>query len=94
MEYFKKSMESNYGGEIGKLLKQQTYRLFEQNVQEGNLYRDCSQFELKLILRYHTQAVCGLLQDWTEEDTRNLDRIVHTVYLTMTGGVTSFTKLP
>ena len=94
MPYFKKSMESNYGGEIGKLLKQQIYRLFEQNVKEGSLYRDCSQFELKLILRYHTQAVFGLLQDWTEEDTENLDRIVHAVYLTMTGGVASFTKQP
>ena len=41
--------------------------------------------ELKLILRYHSHAIFGILQDWTPEDTKNLDMIVHEVYLIMMG---------
>lgn len=88
MPHFKRSMQSNYGEEIQRLLKEQIYRIFERIVEENDLYRDCSQFELKLILRYHSQAIMGLLQDWTEEDSKNLDRIVHEVFLLITGGIT------
>ena len=55
---------------------QGTYELFESIVEEENLYRNYSRQELKLILRY---------QDWTSEDTKNLDMIVHEVYLIMMG---------
>ena len=40
---------------------------------------------MKLILRYHSYAIFGILQDWTPEDTKNLDMIVHEVYLIMMG---------
>ncbi len=90
MPYFKKTMQSNYGDEFEKILKQQVYRMFQQVVDRENLYQNSSQFELKLILRYHSQAIWGILEEWTEEDTKNLDRIVHEVYLLMTGGITPF----
>lgn len=90
MPYVRKTMESNYGEEIERLLRQQIYRLFERAVEEKHLYRSCSQSELKLILRYHSSAVIGLLQEWTEEDTRNLDQIAHEVYLLMAGGISPF----
>ena len=64
---------------------QGTYELFESIVEEENLYQNYSRQELKLILRYHSYAIFGILQDWTPEDTKNLDMIVHEVYLIMMG---------
>lgn len=87
LPYIKKTVQSNYGDEIERLMEQQTYRLFEQLIEENNLYQGCSRFELKLIIRYHSQAIIGILREWTEEDTKNLDQIVHGVYLLMTGGI-------
>ena len=88
MPEVRKGMESNYGREIEQMLVQGAYELFESVVEEENLYQDCSRQELKLILRYHSRALLGLLQDWTPEDTRNLDAIVHEVYLIMMGKIT------
>ena len=68
---------------------QGAYELFERIVEEENLYQNYSHQELKLILRYHSRAIFGLLQDWTPEDTKNLDMIVHEVCLIMTGKVVS-----
>ena len=85
--YIRKTIASNYGDEFKQLLKQQIYRMFEQAVEEDELYGNCTQMEMKLLLRYHSQAILGLLEEWTEEDTRNLDFIVHEVYLLMTGGM-------
>lgn len=88
--YVKRTMETNYREEIERLLKDHIYQTFEQAIEEKHLYQNCSQFELKLILRYHSRAVLGLLQEWTEEDTKNLDSIVHEVYLLMQGSLSSF----
>ena len=90
MPYLRKTSESNYGAEIGQILREQGYRMFAQIVEEENLYQDCSRYELKLILRYHSLAILGILQEWTENDTENMDRIVHEVYLLLTGAVSPF----
>ena len=81
----RKGIESNYGKELEQTLMQGTYQLFESIVEEENLYQNYSRQELKLILRYHSHAIFGILQDWTPEDTKNLDMIVHEVYLIMMG---------
>lgn len=81
----RKGIESNYGKELEQTLMQGTYELFESIVEEENLYQNYSRQELKLILRYHSYAIFGILQDWTLEDTKNLDMIVHEVYLIMMG---------
>ena len=65
----RKGIESNYGKEL----------------EQKNLYQNYSRQELKLILRYHSHAIFGIFQDWTPEDTKNLDMIVHEVYLIMMG---------
>ena len=83
--YTSKGIESNYGKELEQTLMQGTYQLFESIVEEENLYQNYSRQELKLILRYHSHAIFGILQDWTPEDTKNLDMIVHEVYLIMMG---------
>ncbi|MGN1003960.1 MAG: TetR/AcrR family transcriptional regulator [Oscillospiraceae bacterium] len=90
--YLKKSMQSNYGVELERLLTQRIYHLFEQIAKDNGLYRNCSPTELRIITRYHSQAIIGLLREWTEEDTKNLDQTVHTVYLLMTGGLTPFSN--
>ena len=83
----KRGIASNYGSEFERVLSQAAYELFEHAVQEEKLYQNYSYQEMKLILRYHSRAIMGLLQDWTAEDTENLDQIVHEVYLIMMGEI-------
>lgn len=85
LTYVKKGMQSNYRDELERLLTQNIYNLFEQVIDSGNLYRNNTRLEVKLILRYHSQAILGILREWTDEDTNNLDTIVRQVYLLMTG---------
>ena len=80
-------MQSNYGKEIEQILVQNVYELFERVVEEQNLYQTYSRQKVKLIMRYHSSAILGLLRDWTAEDTRNLDTIVHEVFLLMMGEI-------
>ena len=84
----RRGVESNYGKEVEQTLRRGTYELFEQIVEEENLYQNYGRQELKLLLRYHSSAILGLLQDWTPEDTKNLDGIVHEVYQIMVGEIT------
>jgi AcrR family transcriptional regulator len=86
--YVRRGMESGYRYELEHMLTQYLYRFFEKVIEEENLYQGSSYYEIRLIMRYHSQAVMGILREWTEEDTKNLDRIVHEVYLLMAGKVT------
>lgn len=88
--YVKKGMKTNYGEEIERLLTQYIYRFFEQIIETENLYKSCSRSELNLIIRYHSQAILGILRGWTEEDSRNLEQIVHQIYLLILGEISPF----
>lgn len=92
MPYVKKGMESNYRQELESLLVEYIQRLFEQVCDEEGLYRDCTRIEVKLILRYHSQAIMGLLRGWTDADTKNLDQIVSVVYRLMTEGISPLSE--
>lgn len=92
MPYVKKGMESNYREELEQLLAEYIQRLFEQVCDEEGLYQDCTRFEVKLILRYHSQAIIGLLRGWTEADTRNLDQIVNVTFRLMNEGISPMGK--
>lgn len=92
LPYFKKALAPSYEQEMERCIKQQTCRIFEHIVEENGLYRDCTRAQLDLILRYHSFAILGLLHDWTEEDSRNIDSIVHEILLLVTGGVTPFSR--
>ena len=85
--YIKKGMESNYRDELERYLTEYTYRLLERLCDEYGLYQDRSRFEFSLILKYHSQAILGLMKNWTKADTENLDQIVHTIFSLMTEGV-------
>ena len=83
--YVEHGIKSNYGEELKQLLRQGFQRYFMLEAQRQNVYANCTQAQLNVILRYHCQAIMGLLEEWTEEDTRQLDQIVHTVYQIMAG---------
>ena len=87
LPYMKKGMETNYRYELEQMLTQYTMHLFEQICDEEGLYQNCSRMEVNLILRYHCQAILGLLRNWTEADTKNLDQIVHVAYRLITEGI-------
>lgn len=65
--------------------------MFSSLIEREDLYRNHTRSEVKLILRYHCYAIMGLLQDWTPEDTENLDQIVHLICLLITEGISPLT---
>lgn len=85
--YIKKGIQTNYGEEIRTLLAQFCYDFFERVVERNNLYGDYPVRDQKLFLRYHTCAVVGMLQEWTDEDTQHLEEIVHKMILIMNGDI-------
>ncbi len=87
MPYFKKGMESPYRDELERLMSQHIQNLFEHICDEEGLYPNRNRFEVKLIVRYHCQGLLGLMRNWTETDTKNLDQIVHVVFRLITEGI-------
>lgn len=87
LPYVKRGMVGNYRDELERFLDQYLQTLFERMCDEEGLYQNCTRFEVKLILRYHSQAILGLLRNWTEADTKNLDQIVPVVFRLVTKGI-------
>lgn len=92
LPYAKRGRDSNYGAELEQISRQCLQHFFAAAAEKHNYYRQCSAAETKIILRYHSLAVFGLLQEWTEEDSEHLDEIVHTVFCLMTQGVPPWQK--
>ena len=90
--YIQKTIQSNYGDEIERLLQMQIYQMFERMVEENHLCRNFSRSELKWALRYQSYAIMGILRDWADEDTKNLDQIIHEVFLLLTGKISLFSN--
>lgn len=78
-------MQTNYRDDLEHLLTQYICRFFEQVAESIPLYPHCSYPQMKLILRYHSQAIVGLLHSWTDNDTIHMDEIVHDIALLITG---------
>ena len=85
--FIRKGMQSNYRGDLERLLEQYIYQFFERIVEAEDLYRSRTRAEVKLILRYHSQAIMGLLRGWSREDTERLDEIVRLGYLLIEGEI-------
>lgn len=77
----KKGLASNYGETLERLLLQNMQDLFQQLIERQGLLRDCTPFERSLLIRYHCQAVMGILRQWSDQDTKHLDEIAHTIFL-------------
>lgn len=85
----KKGIESKYGEELEKLLMQNVQNLFQRLAEKQGAFQKCTPFEQGFIIRYHCQAVMGIVQHWSEEDTKNLNQIAHAIFLTLSEGVSS-----
>ena len=85
--YIEKTMQSNYGQELEQLIRNHIYDLSIRLIEKRKLYQNCSYRDLKLIVRYHCEAIAGILKNWTEEDSENIDYIVHEINLLMSGRV-------
>lgn len=83
-----RGLHSDYRDEFELLLTDFIYRFFERAVEELQLYSGCSHFRLRLLLRYHSQAIMGILRTWSDADTKHMDEIVHDIYLMSIGEIT------
>ncbi len=87
LPYVRKGMQSNYRDEFEHILSRSTYDLFNRVIERKGLYSDCSVRELAVIRRYHAEAIIGILRDWSDSDTENIDSIVHIIYRLITGQI-------
>lgn len=75
--YIKRGIQTNYGPELRQMLFDGCYRFLEEMVLREEAARKNPNLDMKLFLRYHCHAIIGILQEWTDEDTRNMDQIAH-----------------
>lgn len=85
--YIRRGMQSNYRDELERILTQSILDFFRQAVETDHLYPTCSRFEVDFIVKYHAQAILGLLRNWTEKDNEHLDQISHILYRIMLGEI-------
>ena len=85
--YVRRGMDSSHGAELEVMLRQYICRFFNMVAERRGYYAQYTAAEAKTISRYHGLAVFGLLQEWTDQDTAQLDQIVLTVYHLMTTGM-------
>ena len=79
----KKGMQSNYGEELERQLEGLLMDFLSHVAASRGLYARVSAREAELLLRYHCGGVMFLLRDWKEQDTAELDAIVHRLYQMM-----------
>ena len=85
--YVEHGLQTNYRDEIERMVEEQFFTFFLRVVEKRGLYAQCSHADLKLVMRYHSQAVLGLLKNWTEADSGDLDHIVHIVHQLVVGEI-------
>ena len=83
--YIKKTLGTNYGQELELLLKKEIYQIAEELVKEELAYHDLSYEQMSFLMRYHAQAVLGIMLNWTEKDNQNMDFIIDMTYQIMCG---------
>ena len=82
-----KWMLEQTGNELKELLMQSMQDLFCRLARKQGALQEYTPFEQEFMARYHCQAIMGILQSWTDEDTQNMDQIVHAVFLAMSKGI-------
>ena len=86
--YIKAGIHSNYGNEIERLLDEFLHRFIERATEREEIYTHYNKEEKKFVLQYHFLAIKGILDQWTEKDTQNLNFIVHQIYSIILGKIT------
>lgn len=75
--YLKQGMQTSYRQEFEEILFTYGCLFFTKMAEKEKLYQNCPRAEADFIVRYHCRAIIGMLQNWSDEDTKNLDEIVH-----------------
>lgn len=76
-----RTMNSPYGQELERLLKELIYSIASESAEAEGLSPEDDREMFRLILRYHYNAVTGILREWSSEDSSRLDEIVHGMYI-------------
>lgn len=88
--YNERGLQSNYGEEIEKILGDFIFDFFRTAMEKNEAYKDYSSKDKEFMLRYHCQAIIGILRGWTKEDTKDMDYIVRQIYLMLQGEIHPF----
>ena len=88
--YLERTYNSSYAAELEHLMRGEVLKIAEEVAHEQNLYQRLSRDETRTALRYHAHALIGIVRDWTDADTQNLDQIVHTIYRIMSGQISIY----
>lgn len=76
----KRGLESNFSRELETLLWENMQLLFRRAMEQEGLMQGLDSNTQELHMRYHYQAIKGMLMQWTDTDTQNLDQITHMIF--------------
>lgn len=88
--YTERGLESNYGKEIENLLNDFVYTFFKMAMDKIDAYKGYNPNEKDFMIRYHCQAIIGVLRGWTKEDEKNKEYIIRQIYLMLQGVIHPF----
>ena len=88
--FVEKAMHAGYREELERL---------ERILRRWHFPPGCTREQMSLMLRYHLNAVVGLMRSWTEEDSAHIDETVRDIYRMMAASMNAFapggaTRLP
>ena len=93
-EYLDQAMQTNYRAELERLLRQQFDKMVKNVAQERGPYPDLNVWEQEFVIRFYTLALMGMLLDWKEEDTKNMDQIISLLGRLLTGQIVPLSANP
>ena len=80
-----RTIPASYQDELEPLLLNQFYSFFQQLFENSPVAASVSDAltasQLKLLIRYHSLALLGLIRTWSNEDTKHMDEIIHDLAL-------------
>ena len=97
--FVEKAMHAGYREELERLVMQSFNSLIERILRRWHFPPGCTREQMSLMLRYHLNAVVGLMRSWTEEDSAHIDETVRDIYRMMAASMNAFapggaTRLP
>ena len=81
--FVEKAMHAGYREELERLVMQSFNSLIERILRRWHFPPGCTREQMSLMLRYHLNAVVGLMRSWTEEDSAHIDETVRDIYRMM-----------
>lgn len=85
--HLERGMQSNYGEEFEKIVGEFIHHFSRRLMDEKGMFKNYSEKDRELIVRYHCWAVVGIVRGWTKEDTKNMEEVVHMLYALLMGEV-------